>query len=115
MKKHEELLHNKTGECISEYQCSYCEKTYKVKISLDRHLKEKHYHGNKNLDYIEDMDSIGDISCEHCEKTFKRSHCMERHIRSVHTKEKSFLCFKCLKKFTRKDKLGRHMKMLHPS
>ena len=39
-----------------------------MKISLDRHLKEKHYHGNKNLDYIEDMDSIGDIRCEHCEK-----------------------------------------------
>ena len=116
LREHEELLHNKASDRITpEFHCSYCGKTYKVTKSLDRHLKEKHWKVNKNLDYIEDMDSIGDIICKHCDKTFKRSYCLERHIKSVHTQEKSYSCSECMKKFTRKDRLGRHMKTLHSS
>ena len=87
--------------------------TYKVQKCLNRHLREKHSGGNKNVDYIEDLGSIGDMKCEHCNRIFKRNFCLQRHVNTVHAQETSFLCTICDMKFTRKDSLNKHVKMLH--
>ena len=112
MKEHE-LIHKEAAERGLQFKCRFCEKHYKVKKCLDRHVREKHFDPNKNADFIEDLGSIGDIKCEHCDKVFKRSFCLERHVSTVHSLEKSFFCSKCEMKFTRKDSLNTHTKLLH--
>lgn len=113
MKEHKELLHKESVGSGLQFKCRFCEKTYKVQKCLNRHLREKHSGGNKNVDYIEDLGSIGDMKCEHCNRIFKRNFCLERHVNTVHAQETSFLCTICDMKFTRKDSLNKHVKMLH--
>ena len=83
-------------------------------------MREVHHDRQINLNYIEDLESIG-IKCDVCEKLFTRKFEMLRHVRSVHKNaadekitEKPFKCLKCLKSFTRKDVLSRHIKTQHP-
>ena len=90
-----------------------------VNHSSQRHMREVHSYCTYNLDYIEDLDSIG-IKCNICEKVFKRKSEMLRHVRTTHKNlaeetmgGKPFKCVKCLKSFGRKDVLTRHMKTQH--
>ena len=35
-----------------EFRCERCSKCFKFKNTLARHMKERHYDGNVNLDYV---------------------------------------------------------------
>ena len=115
LKEHRELLHNEAVTGGSNFKCSFCEKTYQLKKSLDRHVRENHSIANmkKNLDYVQDLDTVAEIKCEYCEKSFKRNEYLKRHVKSVHAKNKSFACSMCDMKFVRKDKLNQHVKSVH--
>ena len=115
LNQHKQLLHNETCGSISTFDCNYCEKTFRVKKSLKRHLREKHSHTNKNLDYIEDMDSVGELNCDQCEKIFRRKDSLDRHVSSVHVQREIFSCSLCDRKFPRKDTLRKHFKKIHNS
>jgi uncharacterized Zn-finger protein len=86
-----------------------------LKSHLTRHMKEKHYETNVNLDYVENLDSLNEFECENCEKKFKRKTDLKRHCISVHSvKEKNcFICSHCNLLFSRKDSLSRHVKSKH--
>ena len=115
LNQHKSLIHNETCGGSSIFKCHYCEKTFNVKKSLNRHLRETHSHTSKNLDYIEDMDSAGELSCDQCEKRFRRKENLDRHISTVHVQKEMFPCLLCDKKFPRKDTLMKHLKKIHNS
>ena len=115
LKEHRTLLHNEGSASGVNFHCSYCEKNYQAKKSLDRHMRENHSVAgtNKNLDYIQDLDTVAEVKCEYCEKSFKRNEYLKRHVNSVHTQYKSFACSMCDMMFARKDKLNQHVKSVH--
>ena len=67
----------------------------------------------KNLDYVQDLDTVSEIKREYCEKSFKRNEYLKRHVKNIHAKNKSFACSMCDMKFVRKDKLNQHVKSVH--
>ena len=113
LKEHKAIVHGQNGGSQTNFECSYCSKTFQMKKSLNRHEREKHMETNKNSHFTEDTSSIDDIKCVGCEKTFKRREHMERHMKSVHAEKKLFPCSLCSKEFSRKDILVRHVKYIH--
>ena len=98
----------------SQYDCPKCGITFNRGDSLKRHNKEKHYDSKANLDYVEDMDSLGNVKCDQRNKTYKRKYEMKQHSLSVHgdsTSVKSYSCIQCGKSFPRKDNMLRHAKL----
>ena len=84
----------------ARFQCQECEKDYKVKNDLNRHIKVIHREGK--------------LKCELCNKEFeftKKSYLL-RHVRSVH-KGIKFDCNKCEKKFSDKYQMKRHQNLVH--
>ena len=113
LKEHKAIVHGQNGGSQTNFECSYCSKTFQMKKSLNRHEREKHMETNKNSHFTEDISSIDDIKCVGCEKNFKRREHMERHMKSVHAEKKLFPCSLCSKEFSRKDILVRHVKYIH--
>ena len=56
---------------IGDIKCDSCEKTFKRRESLERHIKS--VHGEKKL-----------FSCGLCTKTFSRKDILVRHVKCVH-------------------------------
>ena len=106
-------MHGQNEGSRPSFECSYCCKTFEIKKSLNRHVREKHMETNKNTHFVEDLSSIDIIKCNSCEKTFKRRENLERHIKTVHAEKKLFPCDLCTKTFSRKDILVRHVKCVH--
>ena len=111
LKEHKVLVHGQS-EGSKKFECSDCDKTFVLKKSLNRHLREKHMETNKNTDYSEDISSTNEIKCGSCEKSFKRMGDMKRHMKTNHSDEKLFKCAACEKEFSRKDILLRHSEIV---
>ena len=112
---HKQLLHGDGSE-KSKNECEDCGQTFSARSCLNRHITEKHYGRNVNLDYIEDLDSFSMIKCDKCDKQFKRRSHLKRHVNSVHGDDDAknkFNCLECEIKFSRKDALARHIKSKH--
>lgn len=75
-------LHLKTHDDFKRFRCSYCNKDFRQKITLNNHmlihLDEKPY------------------SCPYCQRCFRQKYTMQSHVKSFHMKLKNFVCGKFL-------------------
>ena len=55
-----------------------CERIFKAKYSLTRHIQSKHFKKKK-------------YACKHCNKTFALSHNLKEH-EFIHTQASPFIC-----------------------
>ena len=80
------------------FQCNQCEKSYKVKVELKKHIDKIH----RGLKY----------QCEECPDVLSSSQSLRRHIRNVHELVlRSSRCDVCGKCFKEIDHLRKHMKI----
>ncbi|KAK7791186.1 hypothetical protein R5R35_005390 [Gryllus longicercus] len=79
---------NHTGE--HPYVCSFCQKRFASKASVDTHQLRAH---NVNSDSA--------LSCPKCGKLFTRRSALDVHLR-IHSSDKPFQCEHCGKSFTQK-------------
>lgn len=72
------LRHRK--ECVKErnFVCSMCNKTFKRKYHLRRHMSETHQ--DTRRDYLKEHNFV----CPICHKTFKRKYHLRRHMNKTH-------------------------------
>ena len=110
--RHKQAAHGPVVEDLV-FSCSKCGMKFSRKDNLKRHNKEKHFGTKVNLDYVQDMDTLGVLECEQCDQTFKRKPHLMRHIRSVHGVKETHNCDQCGKTFSSKDALKRHVKTKH--
>lgn len=82
-----------------DYQCIECEKNYKQKSHLDRHIEATH----KNIRHI----------CEYCSKSFTKSWSLKMHM-FCHSENSPYACHICTLNFYRRDKWLKHMTKEHP-
>ncbi|XP_068231411.1 oocyte zinc finger protein XlCOF6-like isoform X1 [Palaemon carinicauda] len=112
MEDHAKLFHG------AIYFCLFCDKSYKWKKSLDKHLVKFHPHSTP-------------FSCELCGKEFKNnyslsdhknSHCnfetnltdnLHKENLSNRSQEKCYACPLCSDNFVEKDGLRKHIKSIH--
>lgn len=106
----------------ASYECTFCEKTFRDKYHLTRHL---FVHAGEKVPDCKLCKIPRDVcscepyqpilekphKCDRCGKTFRDKYHLNRHI-FVHTREKPFKCMFCDKHFSRKDKLTQHT-LLH--
>ena len=101
----------------SSFACGRCDAQFSMECNLKRHTREFHRVSDKNLDFVENLNSLRKlINCEKCGQTFKRKENLKRHVASVHSGEsdvQQFSCDKCNKTFNRKDAMKRHIKSQH--
>jgi len=67
---------------------------------LDRHIKNKHLHGENS------------IKCYECCKRFSKKSILKRHIESVHMKI-TYSCHLCTRKYTQQSSLRKHIRVIH--
>ena len=79
------------------FKCQYCEKKYKSKGELRKHMAK--HTGIRN----------NPSKCDICEKTYSESSYQKQHIRTVHSSDRPFTCGQCRKTFKSKSDLTSHM------
>lgn len=92
------------------HQCQICEKGFKSKSYLEKHIKNIHdrIHINHNKNHLQTIDGDGiRHKCSYCEMTIKYKANLKRH-EMQHLPEKPFQCRFCSRGFVRKDKLHLH-------
>lgn len=93
-------LHFKTHNLSQSINCDICNKKYKTRFMLLRHLRKVH---NGNLL----------LSCEYCGKSLKYRQTLEAHIRAFHLKQGNTVCNICDKPFFKKSSLMIHKIRVH--
>ncbi|GAB6026155.1 hypothetical protein CHUAL_012357 [Chamberlinius hualienensis] len=83
------------GENKEWLKCAKCPKEFKLKASLDRHMKVVHLEGEVH-------------KCDECGTRCADKGTLARHM-YIHTGLKPYQCEKCKKQFSRKYHLFRHM------
>lgn len=81
-----------------QHTCPVCKKSYRLQVSLDKHLKVPC--------------ELRPYKCDICQKAFKRPDHLKAHSR-MHTGERPFLCSLCGKTFRQKNHLQRHSERKH--
>ncbi|XP_061389907.1 zinc finger protein 91-like [Musca vetustissima] len=117
--------HMLTHTDLRPFQCEFCEKSFKRKDILQKHLRDVHrdpatncYHCDlcslqfkmqRNIKrHMLTHTDLRPFECQLCEKTFKRKDNLQKHLRDVHS-EKHFECSDCDKKFGTYKQLDRHL------
>lgn len=77
------------------FKCHICDKTYKTKQSMKRHIDKKHKNHRPHV-----------CNIAGCKKTFYYQCDLERHSQT-HLKSK-FICPKCEKSYDRVSQLNKH-------
>lgn len=83
-------------EGASGYKCAMCDRAFREKAKLRRHVKRVH-------------EGRRDHKCPTCGKGFKGSDDLRRHIRGVHQGVRRYTCPKCHWKFGQRSNLRRHV------
>ncbi len=94
-------------EVAEELKCSYCDKTFKQKQTLYRHIRKQH---DTALDLRK-----GEFVCQKCDEKFTRKSNLYRHMRVRHGDESDrkkswFLCKTCERPFISKLQRDKHAK-----
>ena len=93
---HVDLFHRQKASAI---ECKICESKFKLKTSLDKHMKEKHCSEDK-------------FYCSQCDKRYSyQKDLLERSHKEETLKTNS--CDLCKKMFSRKSNLYQHRKRVH--
>ncbi|XP_023938815.1 zinc finger protein draculin [Bicyclus anynana] len=79
------------------YNCSKCNKKFKLKINFKNHLKNEHSR------------TPGSIKCKQCFVVCPNDEVLTRHVELIHQRE-IFECEHCGTKFVRRSHVARHMK-----
>ena len=85
---------------VVSFECTKCEKTFRLKLQLKRHLMKDH--GEHT-----------DLDCSQCDKTFPYMRDLRIHVSSVHKIERPFKCSSCDLSFSHEGILKEHMKVTH--
>lgn len=83
-----------------EFKCNQCEKVFRKKISLKRHLE---YHTGT---------VVKPFACDYCDKTFRLNFNLVEH-RRIHTGEKPFACEHCSSTFRTMSNFYSHLRKEH--
>lgn len=81
------------------YECSFCDRQFRVKKSLIQH---QNIHEN-----------IKPYNCQYCEETFFNNQAKLHHERRIHTFHKPYKCEPCEKSFYTKNEINVHTKRKH--
>ncbi|XP_034838112.1 zinc finger protein 260-like isoform X11 [Maniola hyperantus] len=115
-------VHNKTPVV---YPCNACNKTYKKKFELNRHIKHHHLQQRSFLcdkcnakffskrglvDHMTRHTGAENCSCDVCGKSFSRMRTLKEHMR-LHEDDKRYQCEVCKKAFMQKSSLKSHVKL----
>ncbi|CAB3262403.1 unnamed protein product [Arctia plantaginis] len=107
------------------YPCNACNKTYKKKFELNRHIKHHHLQQRSYLcdkcnakffskrglvDHLSRHTGGEVCSCDVCGKTFSRARTLKEHMK-IHGDDKRFQCEICKKTFMQKCSLKSHVRL----
>ncbi|XP_075989283.1 uncharacterized protein LOC142985169 isoform X3 [Anticarsia gemmatalis] len=107
------------------YPCNACNKTYKKKFELNRHIKHHHLQQKSFLcdkcnakffskrglaDHLSRHTGGEVCSCDICGKTFSRARTLKEHMK-VHEDDKRYQCEICKKTFMQKCSLKSHVRL----
>eukprot|EP01080_Neovahlkampfia_damariscottae_P009590 gene9590-1792_t len=109
------------------YHCEICEKSYKDRSNLVKHLrihtKEKPFeckicgkefaHSQSKNDHMNIHKQKKPYQCKLCDKTFGNGSNLRRHMTGVHQQQKKHKCEYCDQKFSQKTNLNSHIKKSH--
>ena len=95
------------------FECTHCDKNFKRRDNLHRHLRQKHpegditpFKGNRTVNPVTDP---SEIVCKECNEYCATRHGLKVHMKK-HSDEKNFVCMECGKRFKGEDGLKAHMK-----
>ena len=97
LKRHIKDMHE---ESIRDHKCTECEKTFKHKRHLQKHILVIH-------------EGIKPHQCDQCGKAFSGSSGLKTHIINNHGGIKAFQCHKCDYKCAQKHMLNTHINHVH--
>ena len=125
LKEHPKVDRTNTGN----FCCDSCDKTYKHKRSLVRHIKNIHDKDIKARDKLQspismktpslkehpkvDRTNKGDFCCDPCKKTYKYKSNLDKHNKLVHEREQGTGCEHCNLTFKELSKLRQHITTKH--
>ena len=118
-----------TNLTTNEHHCKICEKTYKYKRGLVRHIKNIHEKDTHVKDKLQnpismetpslkehpkvDRTNTGDFCCDSCKKTYKYKGYLERHIKVAHEREEGTNRERCNLTFKEMSKFRQHITTKH--
>ena len=80
--------------------CNICHKSYTLKCTLNRHMRNVHKKEKR-------------FSCDICHRSFSEKYILSQHVKQVHEGEKPLSCNVCHRSFSRKYYLSQHVKQIH--
>lgn len=95
-------IHMYVHNTEKQFKCQFCEKLFKQKSYLNKHVKYFHSTGKYTKRFF----------CPYCAKRFRVRYDLQNHI-PIHTGEKPFQCAHCLKYFSKRFALSKHIKYIH--
>uniref|UniRef100_A0A182MD18 C2H2-type domain-containing protein n=1 Tax=Anopheles culicifacies TaxID=139723 RepID=A0A182MD18_9DIPT len=93
--------HKKTVHGGAIFICENCPKTFKTRVSLERHM-EGHNNG-------EQPGSAATVSCSLCNSVLKDEYNLKAHMKRIHAEQTPATCSTCGKTFKSKHSLNTHI------
>ena len=93
-------------------KCEYCENKYYSQKNLKKHIIEKHYFQQINININIYIDK-NIFKCKLCNYSTIHKRNIGLHIKSIHYKIRDWKCHLCNYESTQKRNLNRHIKAIH--
>lgn len=118
--KSDALEHANKHHNLKEISCTVCEKLFKTKKILTRHMQNKHPSEKivldktkKQLKIENQLSKIKTYNCSDCAEQFSKISLLRKHKKSVHETLSDRTCNECNRIFKTKSSLKYHMKGFH--